>query len=70
MRKTGEVNWFCQNRECGWSVTLTLSEREETNPRCICGWPLKRGDPLFSSNYLEFLHTEQTSEKAGQTGKE
>ncbi len=65
-----EVDWYCQNRDCGWSVTLSLSDREETNPRCICGWPLKRGNPPLASNYLEFLRNEHSLENAGQTRKE
>jgi len=70
LRKTVEVDWFCQNRDCGWSVTLSLPDREEINPRCVCGWPLKRGNPPLASHYLEFLHNEQTLEKTGHTRKE
>ncbi len=70
MNKVMETNWFCENRGCGWSVTLSVSDREETTPRCVCGWPLRRVNPQLASPYLEFLHMEQSSEKHGQTRKE
>jgi len=70
MRKTAEANWFCENRDCGWSVILSLSDREEINPRCVCGWPLKRANSPLASHYLEFLHDEKSVGKQGQTRKE
>lgn len=60
MRKTAEANWFCENRDCGWSAILSLSDREEPNPRCICGWPLKRANPPVVATYLEFLHDDNS----------
>jgi hypothetical protein len=70
MGKTAEANWFCENRDCGWSGTLSLSDREEFSPRCVCGWPLKRANPPLTSHYLEFLHDEESVGKQGQIRKE
>jgi len=61
MRETGQAKWFCANRDCGWSVELPLSDRDELNLRCVCGWPLKRANPPVGSHYLEFLRTDETS---------
>ena len=60
MRKTEEADWICENRCCGRSVTLPLSDREEISPRCVCGWPLKRANPPVVSTYLEFLHHDES----------
>jgi hypothetical protein len=60
MVKTEEATWFCENRDCRRSVTLSLSPREEDNPRCVCGWPLKRANAPDASSYLEFLHNDES----------
>jgi hypothetical protein len=70
MMKTEGVNWFCENRDCRWSVTLPLPSREEIIPRCICGWPLKRANAPVASTYLEFLHNDESFGKQRQTQKE
>ncbi len=70
MGKTTEGNWFCENRACGWSGTLSLSDRDELNPRCVCGWSLKRANLPLASHYLEFLRNEQSLGEHGQTRKE
>ncbi len=70
MRKTTEATWYCQNRGCGWSGTLSLSDREELSPPCVCGWPLKRANLPLASHYLEFLRSEQSLGEHGQTRKE
>jgi len=68
--KTEKAKWFCENRDCRWSVTLSLSPREEASPRCVCGWPLKRANTPVASTYLEFLHNDESSGKQRQTRKE
>ena len=68
--KTEEANWFCENRDCRWSVTLSLSPREEIGPRCVCGWPLKRANAPVASTYLEFLYNDESSGKQQHTQKE
>jgi len=68
--KTGEANWFCENRDCHWSVTLSVSDREETGPRCVCGWPLRRANAALASAYLEFLHNDEAMGKRQQSQKE
>jgi hypothetical protein len=70
MVKTEEVNWFCDNRDCRCSVTLSLPPREEIVPRCVCGWPLKRANSPVASAYLEFLHNDESLGKQRQTQKE
>lgn len=70
MREATEANWFCENRGCGWSETLSLSDREQLQPRCICGRPLKLANPPLASPYLGFLRDEQSRAEHGPTQKE
>ena len=70
MVKTEEADWFCENRDCRWSVTLSLSPRAEASPRCVCGWPLKRADAHIASTYLEFLHDDEKLGKQLHARKE
>lgn len=70
MVKKEEATWFCENRDCRWSVTLSLSPREEDSPRCVCGWPLKRADAPDASSYLEFLHNDEMLGKQPHARKE
>jgi hypothetical protein len=70
MAKAEEANWFCENRDCRWSVTLSLSPREEIGPRCVCGWPLKRTNAPVAFSYLEFLHTDESLGEQRHTRKE
>ena len=70
MNKTGETNWFCENQDCRWSVTLSQSESEKPGPRCVCGWPLRRAAPPVVSTYLDFLRQDETIETQGRPPKE
>ena len=70
MVKTEEVIWFCLNRDCRRSVTLSPSPEEETSPRCVCGWPLKRANAPAASSYLEFLHNDESLGEQRHTRKE
>jgi len=70
MVKMEEADWFCENRDCRWSVTLSLSPRAEASPRCVCGWPLRRADAPAASTYLEFLHNDEKLGKQPHARKE
>ena len=70
MVKPEEVKWFCENRDCRWSVTLSLSPREEIGPRCVCGWPLKRASTPVAFSYLEFLHNDESLGEQRHTRKD
>lgn len=70
MVTTEEAIWFCENRDCRRSVTLSLSPREEASPRCVCGWPLKRATAAVASSYLDFLHNDESLGEQWHTRKE
>jgi len=70
MVTTEEAIWFCENRDCRRSVTLSPSPREEASPRCVCGWPLQRANAPVASSYLEFLRNDESLGKQRQTRKE
>ena len=70
MPKKVDANWFCENQDCGWSVTLSLSDREQPCPRCVCGWPLKRARAPLASPYLEFLQAGGSPGDGQETTKE
>lgn len=58
--KAGE-RWHCMNPACHCEVLVQSgSEMEGTNPRCVCGAPMKKKytAPIFT--YLEFLRVEDS----------
>jgi hypothetical protein len=56
--KTGEL-WQCTNPACRCEVLVQSgSDTDGSNPRCVCGAPMKKkyAPPKFT--YLEFLRVE------------
>lgn len=64
--KSGE-QWHCTNPVCRCEVVVQSgSEIEGSNPRCVCGYPMKKrySPPNFS--YLDFLRVEEVATKASR----
>ncbi len=58
MMKTGE-HWHCTNPSCRCETLVQSSSAlDGTNPRCICGAPLKKKYVPPSFTYLKFLQVE------------
>jgi hypothetical protein len=56
--KTGEL-WHCSNPACRCEVLVQSSSVSEgSNPRCVCGAPMKKKYAPPSFTYLEFLRVE------------
>jgi len=70
MLKTKAADWFCKNRGCLGSVTLSRSSREKDNSRCVCGWSLKGIDATVVSTFWEFLHNDEKLGKQPHNWKE
>jgi len=57
--KTGE-QWNCSNPECRCEILVqNSSETEGSNPRCVCGAPMKKKYAPPRLSYLEFLRFEE-----------
>jgi hypothetical protein len=56
--KTGEL-WHCTNPSCRCEVLVQSgSDTEGSNPRCVCGAPMKKTYAPPNFTYLEFLRIE------------
>jgi hypothetical protein len=56
--KAGE-QWHCTNPECHCEVSVQSSaELEGSNPRCVCGAPMRKKYAPPNLTYLEFLRVE------------
>jgi hypothetical protein len=57
--KTGE-HWHCTNPACHCEVLVqSASEFGGSNPRCVCGSPMKKTYTPPNLTYLEFLRAEE-----------
>jgi hypothetical protein len=68
--KTGE-HWHCMNPACHCEVLVqSNSDIEGSNPRCVCGAPMKKRYAPPGLTYLEFLRVENpaTSQEASRKG--
>ena len=56
--RNGE-EWHCTNPACHCEVLVQLaSQIEGSNPRCVCGAPMKKQYAPPNLTYLEFLRVE------------
>jgi hypothetical protein len=56
--KTGE-QWHCTNPACRCEVLVqSSSETDGSNPRCVCGAPMKKTYAPPNFTYLDFLRIE------------
>jgi hypothetical protein len=52
--------WHCTNPACHCEVLVqTRSELEGSNPRCVCGAPMKKRYAAPALTYHEFLRVEE-----------
>jgi hypothetical protein len=52
--------WHCTNPACHCEVLVqTRSALEGSNPRCVCGAPMKKKYAAPALTYLEFLRVEE-----------
>jgi hypothetical protein len=68
--KAGE-QWHCMNPKCHCEVLVqSNSGIDGTNPRCVCGAPMKKKYSPPSLTYLEFLRVENpaSSREASRKG--
>lgn len=57
--KSGE-QWHCTNPACRCEVLVqTASEMEGSNPRCVCGFPMKKRYVAPHFTYLDFLRIDE-----------
>jgi len=57
--KAGQ-QWHCTNPACRCEVLVqSSSEQEGGNPRCVCGYPMKKNYTPPQFTYLDFLRFEQ-----------
>lgn len=57
--KIGE-QWHCTNPACHCELLVqTDSETGASNPRCVCGAPMKKNYVPPHVTYLDFLRTEE-----------
>ena len=57
--KTGE-QWHCTNPLCHCEVLVqSASELEGVNPRCVCGFPMKKRYTPPHITYLDFLRVDE-----------
>lgn len=64
--KSGE-QWHCTNPVCHCEVVVrSASEVEGSNPRCVCGYPMKKRYSPPSFSYLDFLHIEEAARKGSR----
>jgi hypothetical protein len=56
------MRWHCPNRDCNWSMVATTTEDGEA-PRCICGSPMEKIEPVPVLTYLDFLRGETSSDE-------
>jgi hypothetical protein len=46
----------CPNQDCNWTMVATPGTNESsTEPRCICGRTMQKGDAVPAFHYLDFL---------------
>ena len=63
--KVGE-KWHCTNPACRCEVLVQASsELDGTNPRCVCGAPMKKRYVPPHITYLEFLRLEEPASAPG-----
>jgi hypothetical protein len=50
--------WICSNPECRCEVVVVIAAaaREGTNPRCSCGFPMKK---RYTTPAVKVLHKEE-----------
>jgi hypothetical protein len=68
--KTGE-QWHCMNPKCHCEVLVqSNSDIDGSNPRCVCGAPMKKKYSPPSLTYLEFLRVENpaSAQEASRKG--
>lgn len=57
--KAGQ-RWRCSNPACRCEVLVqTSGELEGSNPRCVCGAPMKKEYTPPNLSYLEFLRVDE-----------
>ncbi|HUN60704.1 MAG TPA: hypothetical protein VMU53_01885 [Candidatus Sulfotelmatobacter sp.] len=61
------IRWHCPNRDCSWTMVATPGTDESaTQPRCICGRTMQKGDAVPAFHYLDFLRDDTAEgEEAG-----
>jgi hypothetical protein len=68
--KIGE-HWHCMNPACHCEVLVQSNgDIDGSNPRCVCGAPMKKKYSPPSLTYLEFLRVENpaSSQEAARKG--
>lgn len=67
--KSGEL-WRCTNAACHCEVVVqSTSEVEGSNPRCVCGFPMKKTYSRPHFRYLDFLQIEDPAFAHGVSNK-
>lgn len=68
--KSGE-QWRCTNPACRCEVVVqSTSEVAGSNPRCVCGFPMKKTYSRPRFRYLDFLHIEDSALARGTSQKD
>lgn len=68
--KSGE-QWRCTNPACHCEVVVqSPSEVAGGNPRCVCGFAMKKSYSRPRFSYLDFLHIEDSTFARGTAQKE
>lgn len=68
--KSGE-QWRCTNSACHCEVVVqSTSDVQGTNPRCVCGFPMKKTYSRPRFHYLDFLQIEGPEFARGVSHKE
>lgn len=66
--RTGE-RWHCMNPACHCEISVqTNSALEGSNPRCVCGAPMKKSYVPPNLTYLEFLRIEAPAPEDSRKG--
>jgi hypothetical protein len=69
MMKKGEL-WHCTNLFCRSEILVQSdSELEGSNPRCVCGAPMKKKYVPPALTYLEFLRVDDPIAAQGGSRK-
>ncbi|HTQ58634.1 MAG TPA: hypothetical protein VMI32_00295 [Candidatus Solibacter sp.] len=69
MMRFGEL-WHCTNPACHCEILVQSdSVSDGSNPRCVCGAPMKKKYVPPHLTYLEFLRIEEPLSAPGASGK-